>query len=343
MARLIKHEARTRLHERRRDIRRRAAEERRRREERSIRTLFRHIVGRIDVKSSFWEAFKENLLAQLRKTFKHDLDKLREEAEETWEKITLLRDLARRRAKILFVVEHPFFFKNKHEIAVRDRLLLSLPPDVRDYIINRLIDVAKGNPPSPEELQQDRLLRYFLRLYIAYYSDFPCKHRSYMVKITPVTVTGFLGQRVTYYVLRWTEAKNVRADPYLGRSRPVDFYISLIRYKPDEDLWNSLLVASEGTGDYTDTVPLARDHMRRPEYNVPLRRALFQPHWVKVALAKMAGRPELATVMSHCSVYCRVGRLSKTLKWLEEPEKRFWGRRPRRRIKDVLYYKGFRV
>lgn len=338
-----RHEARDRHRERRRTIRRRREETFKRAFVLGIRRAFEHYGFRISTRGTFFEAFKEALNEEIKRAFHKEINRLREEIEETTEKLSLLRDVIRLRALIVFKVRHQYIFRNKREVYTYDKLLMDLPEDVRNTVVSILEEVSAGKGLRPEIIQALPVIRHFLLLFIAYYSKFPCKHRSYAIKLTPATIHFMKGLSVTYYTLRWAPAKEVKADPYLGRTRPVDFYVTFIRYKYDEDLWNAMIIAGTGTNDLNDKVALSRDHMRRSEYVVNLRRAILQPHWVKQAMAKMMGKPELATTLSHCSVYAIVRRRTRTVDLIQTGDRRLMGKRSRHRIKDILYYKGLRI
>jgi len=314
MTRRARHEARDRFHERRREIRRR-----------------------------FIEEFKRTLIETLRKKFRNSIRRRIEEFEEWRERLSLLRDIITRRARVVFKVEHHFFFRKKSVVFVYDRILMSLPEDQRNLVIDVLRSISEGKGIDPTILDKYPWLRYFLKIFIAYYSKYPCKHMSYAIKLTPVTIHFFKGLKITYYYLRWAYARDVKADPYIGRSRPVDFYISFFRYKYDEDMLNSLIVSGEGTGDYNDSTVAAYDSMRRAEISIPLRRSVLEPHWVKWYFVKIMGKPEAYTVADHCSAYGIIGRISKKLKLYKYQDRRLMGTRPRHRIKEILYRTGLRI
>jgi len=314
MPRRAKHEARDRHHERRRDIRRR-----------------------------MYEEFRRRLAEALRKRFRDSIRRLRREYEEIRERLSILRDIIMGRARVVFKVEHYYFFKNKRVYYTYDKLLMSLPEDMRNIVVNVLQSISRGKGLDPRILIQYRWIRYFLQLYIAYYSKYPCKHMAYAIKLTPVTIYFFKGIRITYYYIRWAYARDVKADPYLGRTRGVDFYVTFMRYKFDDDLLNSMLVGDEGTGDWNDSVTAIRNDLRQSEVKIPLRRAVLQPHWVKYYFAKMIGKPEVTTIVGHCSVYGILERPSKTLRELQVGYRRIYGTRPRHRIKEILYRTGLRI
>jgi len=312
--RRARHEARERFHERRRDIRRRALEE-----------------------------FKKQFIRHLRRRFGESLRRMIEEWEETRETLSLLRDIIRGRARVVFTVKHVYFHKKVREFYTYDRLLWELPPEERDIVVTALRQLASGKFVSPKLLEQYPWIRYFLWTYIAYYGKLPCKHMIYAVKVTPVTIHFFKGLKMTYYVLRWSTARDAKADPYLGRTRPVDFYVTFFRYKYDEDVINSLEVCEEGVGDWSESIPAARNDQRQPEFSIPLRRAVLQPHWIKWFFAKIMGKPEVFTTIGHCSCYAILERPSKTLQELRVGYRRLYGARPRHRIKEILYRTGLRI
>jgi len=309
-----RHEARDRHHERRRDFRKRFLEELRRRFERRFRRRFRSSLRR------------------------HE-----EDVRRAFETLKLLRDIVMRRAHVAYKVEHVYFFRNKTVVYTYDRLLMSLPEDMRSIVVSVLQSVSEGKGVDPRLYVHYPWIKAFLRFFIAYYGKYPCKHNVYAVKVTPVTIHLFRGYRVTYYFLRWARAEHVKADPFIGRSRPVDFYVSFLRYKYDVDLINSMMVADEGSMSWDDKVTVIRNDRRESEMSIPLRRAILQPHWVKYYLAKMVGKPEIATMIGHCSAYAVLTRPSKTLRLYAARNRRLYGTRPRHRIKEILYRSGLRV
>ena len=314
MPRRVRHEARERHHERRREARRRFLEE-----------LRRRFVERVS------------------RRFRFSIRRLAEEFEETRERLTLLRDIVAGRARVLYVERHVLFPRRVREFFTYDRFVMELPEDLRNTLYNVLRSAVVGKYVDPRVIEQYPWIRYFLYVYIMYYSKFPCRHMAYAIKLTPVTINFFGGVKITYYVLRWARAQDVKADPYIGRSRTVDFYITFLRYKFDPDIINALEVGDEGFTDWNDRVPLARNALRQEEYVVPLRRAILQPHWVKWAWVKTMGKPEKFTVVGHCSAFGILERPSKTLQLIKHQDRRVLGTRPRHRIKEILYRTGLRV
>jgi len=314
MPRRARHEARERLHERRRDIRKR-----------------------------FFEEFRKAFITKIRDRFRSSLMRHIEEWEEFKERVSLLLDIIRGRAKAVFVQRHIMFPTRVREYYQYDKFLMDMPEDLRNTVINVLRQISARKYIDPRVIERYPWIKYFLWAFVAYYSKYPCTHMAYIIKLTPVTINFFGGLRITYYVIRWAYARDVKADPYIGRSRTVDIYVSFFRWKYDEDLINFMEVCDEGIGDWNDTVPLSRDAFRNPEYSIPLRRAILQPHWVRQALAKMIGKPEVFTVVGHCSIYGMLERPSKTLQLIKTGYRRIMGERPRHRIKEILYRTGLRI
>jgi len=305
----------------------------------------RHRERRRDIRRKLKEQIRKQFLRRLSRRFRDSIKRWVEEFQETRERLTLLRDVIEGRAKVVFKVTKQYFARRVREYYTYDRFVMDLPEDLRNTLVNVLRSAVVGKFVDPTVLEQYPWIRYFLYIYIMYYSKFPCRHITYAVKLTPVTINFFGGVKVTYYVLRWARARDAKADPYIGRSRTVDFYITFLRYKFDPDIINALEVGDEGTNDWNDRFPLARDAFRHDEYVVPLRRAILQPHWVKWAWAKTMGKPEVFTSVDvgHCSAYGILERPSKALQLIKHQDRRVLGTRPRHRIKEILYRTGLRI
>jgi len=316
MPRRPRHEARDRRTERRRDIRRKLK-----------------------------ELIKRAFLRRLRRAFRRSSRRIALDIQETRERLALLRDIIAGRAKTVFKITKVYYPRRVREFYTYDRFVMDLPEDLRNMLVQVFRSAVVGKYVDPAVINQHPWIRYFLYVFIMYYSKFPCRHISYALKITPATIHLFGRVKITYYILRWARAKDVKADPYIGRSRTVDFYITFLRYKFDPDIINALEVGDEGTNDWNDRFPLARDAYRHDEYVVPLRRAILQPHWVKWAWAKSMGKPEVFTSVDvgHCSAYGIIERPSKTLQLIKHQDRRILGTRPRHRIKEILYRTGLRV
>jgi len=290
---------------------------------------------------------RENLLRMIRdsirKRVREYLRRRETRREKYLELFSTLRDLYTKRGAVLFVVRKQFIFGRKYTAYYVDKILSELSENERAFVVEALRTISETKNVSPELILSIPYLRWVLWSYVAYYTKEPCKHNAYIVKITPITLRYYKGQQVTYYVLRWARAEDVKADPYIGRTKPVDLYVSLFRYKFDPETLASLVTAGTGTADPNDHVALARDHYRNPKYEIPLRRAVFQPHWVKRAFSKEIGKPEMYYSVDHCSVYAMFRRWSSYSRTYITPHRRILGKRPRHRIKEVLYYMGLRV
>ena len=259
--------------------------------------------------------------------------------------MSLLRDFMAGRARVLFTVEHRMFFaRDKVITQVRDELLMSLPQEVRNAVLEALVKASTAKYEPRELYQQYPQLLFFLQRYIAYFKKYPCARKTYAIKITPVTIHLSRYYSNTYYVLRFIKVDDMREDPYLKASRSIDFYFMSATRKPYEDIMNTLTYVGSGTANYSDKVALARDDLRRELTKAPLRRAILQPHWIRRAFAKILGKPELYDSANHCSIYAILSRKPKSAKLYEaQVSPRLLGKRPRRRIKTSTFYMGFRA
>ena len=257
--------------------------------------------------------------------------------------IRILYEAVRGRAKILFKVDHVLFFPELWRMEITDDLLLSLPPEERSWLILRLLDVARGNPIFWHEIVENPTLRYYAEMLILYYRPLPCHHHAYVIKLTPVTLYYTRGVATRYYVMRWVKAKDVKADPFIGRSRPVDLHIVGYTYKPDWDIVNAYLYGGYGYAASEELITTSRDDKKMALTRQRLRRLIYQPHHVRRDFAKALGKPELSTVVGHCSVYGMLDRRRPVAKLYElNPDFRLLGRRSRRRWKDTLWVEYLR-
>ena len=292
--------------------------------------------------------FLEEFARRLRETVTRHLHRT-EERETLRHRIIVtlgrkMREIVESRGRALFRIPVEFFHPKKWQALNQDKIALSLPPEDLQNIINILRQGSMGKGIPQFLIEQIPELRWFLWHYMAYYSKYPCKHNIFAVKITPVTRYHLQGTRMVFYLLRYARAKDIKADPYLGRGKNTDLIFTFMRYKYDGDFWNSLLEALEGTGDMNDTVALARDSFRNVSMQAPLRRVILQPHWVKWGFAKEAGKPEAFYLVGHCSLYAVVGRVTKSAcLYRGEVYRPIIGKRPRHRIKEMLYYRGVRI
>jgi len=305
-------------------------------------TRDRHRERRRNKRREAWEAFKRAFEAEMRKHIHDYFRELREDYERTRERIEFFRDVIRRRSAVLYkVTTYRVLTRTVREYKY-DKFIMDLREDVREEVINALLAVSRMKGIDPRILEKYPWIIAFFRYYIAYYKKYPCKHNAFAIKITPLTIRILGGIRVTYYVLRWSPAKHAKADAFLGRTRPVSFFISFFRYKYDDDLINSLLASGEGTCDWNDPIVVARDDKGDPMYIMPLRRAILQSHWIKYYFAKQLGMPEKYYDVDHCSVYVIVERRIKRIKEYESRRRYIFGVRPRHRIKEILYIMGLR-
>jgi len=284
----------------------------------------------------FWEIFFPRGYGWLRRQYELYLNVL--------EFFRTLRDLMLRQAAVVFKVEHRTIYPDKARLYVLDKSLLELSEDDRLIVISTLLQVASGRKITWEEIQEIPALRAFVERFIAYYQKFPCKHSAFVLRLTPVIYNYAHLLRSTYYVLRWVPAENLKADPYLGRSRPVSFGITPITYKPDSEVWNAMMYAGEGIVDLNDLLTLRRDATGEKIMVHPLRRIIYSPHHVTYEFARELGKPELTTVIHHCSPYIRIGRKSRTGKILDyQHDPRITRHFRRKFVKELTYYMGLRA
>ena len=252
--------------------------------------------------------------------------------------------LFKNRARILFEVERRMFFdKDKTIVRIRDEMLMNLPENIRDAVINGLLEASRGKYPATFILRQYPVLRWFLQRYVLYYQRYPCKHSSFAIRITPVTLHFFKGYRVTYYVMRWIRVSNLKHDPYLEVARSIDLYFTMQVRKPYYDILNTFTYAESGTMNPSDYVTIARDDKRQSFIRIPLRRAILQPHHIKRGFAKIIGMPEMYDVTSHCSIYGIIERRRKTARMYEFGVSRdMIAKRKLRKVTDITWRMGLR-
>jgi len=258
--------------------------------------------------------------------------------------LVALSPLGRQRASILFEVRHRVFFhRDKTIVRIRDEQLLSLPEDVRNAVVSAILDSARGKYTPYEALAQYPQLAYFLQRYILYYQRYPCKAAKWAFKITPVTLHFFRGTSVTYYVMRWVKIEDLHHDPYLSVARNVDLYFFMQVRKPYWDILNTMTFSNSGSTNPEDVVVVARDDKRQPLVQMPLRRAILQPHHIRRAFAKIVGMPETYDAVSHCSIYAIPIRYGKAARLYEAGVSRdLIAKRKRRRITEVTWEIGLR-
>ena len=252
--------------------------------------------------------------------------------------------LFRDRAKILFEIERRMFFhRDKTIVRVRDQLLAELPEETRNRIVNALRQASLGKFTPAQLIMEEPLVRWFLQRYMLYYQRYPCKHSSYAIKITPVTLHYFKGWNTTYYVMRFIKVRDLKHDPYLEIARNVDLYFTMQVRKPYWDILNTFTYAESGTMDSSDYVTIARDDKRQSFIRIPLRRAILQPHHIKSALAKTVGMPEIADSTNHCSIYAILQRRPRTSRYYSAGLRRdMIAKRKLRAVRDVTWSLGLR-
>ena len=248
------------------------------------------------------------------------------------------------RASILFTVERRLFFhRDKTIVRIRDEQLLSLPEDVQNAVVDAIMKAAEGKYTPTELMAEYPQIVYFLQRYILYYQRYPCKSARGAFKITPVTLHFFMGKSVTYYVMRWIRVDQMRSDHLLEMARSVDLYFFMQARKPYWDILNTITFANPGTTSPSDRVVIARDDKREKLVEVPLRRAILQPHHVRRAFAKALGMPEAYDASSHCSIYAIPTRKPKSAKLYEAGVSReLIAKRKRRRITEATWELGLR-
>lgn len=262
----------------------------------------------------------------------------------TVEFFRVLRALMLRQGSIVFIVQHRLFFPEKVRLIATERALLDLPPGTRERVIDILLQVARGRKITRKDLEEMPELMAFVERYIAYYMPNPCKHNAYVLRLTPITIRHVMGMKTTYYVLRWVNVGDMKADPYIGRSRPLSFSFSSIPYKPDWEVWSAIRYTGEGTGNISDMLTLVRDAVGQPTTRHQLRRIIYSPRWVRYEFAKELGKREIVTVTHHCSPYVRLERKSKTGRILDvQGDPRLMRRMRRKFVKELTYYMGLRA
>ena len=311
----IRLEARERLIERRREIRKRLAEQ-----------------------------IREELRRRLYRDVRELIRRYRERYEEMRETLRLISDIIHGRSVIMFKVMHYDIPKGYAEVVVDDKYIESLPPELKDVLPSIFVEIARARGITKALTEKYPQLIPILLHYIARYRAFPCKHDAIAIKITPVTIKYFAGLKVTYFVLRYSKVSGVRADPYLGHSKPIDIYFSFISSrKPANELINSMNVVGEGTADMNDTVTIYINTVRNRTIQLRVRHMVLQPHLVKYYFSKEAGREEMLNYFGHCSLYLMQVEYSKAWRLRETGDRLLLGRRGRRKFKEVLYYYGLRA
>jgi len=243
------------------------------------------------------------------------------------EKYQVLWELIRGRARILFRVYYHVFPFMTFRHYVFDKHLLDLDPVSRQVVLSKLFKYAKQKYIPKSEFLDPQMRGIFQR-FISMYMPYPCNFSIYALRITPVTFQILKNSYVQLYVLRWTLAKNVKADPYIGNARHKSYHQVRWTYKDDREILNSYMFSSEGILDSYDFPFIAS------------RNELYEP------LVTLNGRPELWMEYDICSAYAIPVRytyrrklyMASTSKRLKRDLLGLGKRRKCKEIVSILYY-----
>jgi len=220
-----------------------------------------------------------------------------------------------------------------------DRVLLDQPLSIREAVKEYLIRIARKNPLFKEDIEEFPLIRHYAKRYILYYQPFPHTHNIYAVRLTPLTMTWLEDQEGVYYVSRVISAEALKQTALLESSTYVTPYILKISSKRSSEYWNSASQAGRGKIRKDTEIALARDDKQQPLRIVKLIKAIFHPHFIKRAFARMLGRREVHDEVETRCVYAMIGRRGKRDKLYEAgTPMRIAMKIRRRRIKDFLYH-----
>ena len=218
-----------------------------------------------------------------------------------------------------------------------DKVLIDQPEDIRTAIREALIKIAKKNPLFSLQIQENPLLRKYAKQYILYYQPFPHTHNIYAVRLSPLMMSWLEEQEAVFYVSRVISAEALKQTALLESSTYVMPYVYKISSKRSGEVWNSSSYAGRGKVKKDTEIALARDDKHQPLRIIKLIRAIFHPHLVKRAFARMLGRRELHDEIDTRSVYAMLGRRGKRDKLYEaKVPLRILTRIRRRRVKDFL-------
>jgi hypothetical protein len=195
-----------------------------------------------------------------------------------------------------------------------DYVLASLPDTVRESIIMRLIEIQRGNPLLAGEIEQQPLLRFYAKRYIAYYMLYPETHNAYALRLTPYTLPRMEGKALQYYALRVFSAQALKLSSISGYARRVAFRLMRYITKAFYELVNAMCyVGSTGSSRY-DKIATTLDDMQNPMFKRRVLELVYRPHEIKRWCAKSLGFPELDSEITHYSILAierksRVGKL----------------------------------
>ena len=250
----------------------------------------------------------EELKMPLTQRLRHELYKMSRIETEGYDRLTYLWDLVRGRAIPVFKVEYTYLKPETWSLEVLDRRLREEPVEVIYDVVSDLLRIARLGVRA-EVIREKDALRHYLYSLVPFFREEPCTHGSFSFKLTPVTFSITQGRFVTFYVLRWGRVKSIRADPYIGVTRPVMFKFFSYVYKPDYEWFNAMMMAGYGTLRADKLIVIGRDQnyavlLRSKPYSV-----LAFPHRVTDALAMELGQREVNVELRHCSVYISPRRM----------------------------------
>ena len=226
-----------------------------------------------------------------------------------------------------------------YKLYAIDRVLLDQPLTIREAIKDYLVKIARKNPLYRQMIEEFPLIRHYAKRYILYYQLYPHTHNIYAVRLSPLTMTWLEDQEGVYYVSRVISAEALKQTALLESSTYVTPYILKISSKRSSEYWNSASQAGRGKIRKDAEIALARDDKQQPIRITTLLRAIFRPHEIKRAFARMLGRREIHDEVETRCVYAMIGRRGKRDKLYEAgTPMRVAIKIRRRRIKDFLYY-----
>ena len=223
------------------------------------------------------------------------------------------------------------------KLRAMDQTLDTLEPTVREQIIERLIQVAKGNKLFKQEVLQQPLLRYFAKRYILYYQEHPNTHNVYAVRLSPYMLMKAQNRNMQYYVMRVFDAAKLKMNAIAGMAKKLTMKIYRYFVKRGGEWVNSLTYSSYGPGSRTDTIVLSRDSLLDPIESRKLYDVVFRPHEIKRVTSKMLGMREMYYEIHHPGVYAMVERRTRIAKLYDSGAyKRLIMGMQRRRFKEIL-------
>jgi len=223
------------------------------------------------------------------------------------------------------------------KLRAMDQTLDTLEPTLRESVINRLIEVAKGNKLFKQEVLQQPLLRYFAKRYILYYQEHPNTHNVYALRLSPYMLMKAQNRNMQYYVMRVFDAMKLKMNAVVGMAKKLAMQIYRYFVKRGGEWVNSLTYSSYGPGSRTDTIVLSRDSLLDPIESRKLYDVVFRPHEIKRVTSKMLGMREMYYEIRDPGVYAMVERRTRIAKLYDSGAyKRLIMGMQRRRFKEIL-------